>query len=113
MWRETCWFSKRRFGLNVDLGLCVHWRQNWLAVHHACTFKNIEGKPVLGEEEPIPLMLYGDPQNVMEGSEVLHGEFPLEDRYGLLQKCCARCGEDNVINVKKQLYRIYAELEDE
>jgi hypothetical protein len=32
-------------------------------------------------------MLYGDLQKVMEGSEVLHGEFLLEDRYGVLQKC--------------------------
>jgi hypothetical protein len=24
----------------------------------------------------------------MDGFEILHGEFSLEDRYGLLQKCC-------------------------
>jgi hypothetical protein len=42
----------------------------------------------------------------MEGPEILHGEFLLESRYGLLQKCCAGCGEDNVINVKQQVYRI-------
>jgi hypothetical protein len=37
---------------------------------------------------------------MMEGPEILHGEFLLEGRYGLLQKYCAGCGEDNVINVK-------------
>jgi hypothetical protein len=36
------------------------------------------------EEEFICLMLYGDPQKVMERSEVIHDEFPLEDRYGVL-----------------------------
>jgi hypothetical protein len=51
-------------------------------------------------------MLYGDPQEMMDGPEILHGEFPLEDRYGLMYKCCARCGEDNVINIKKQVYYI-------
>jgi hypothetical protein len=44
----------------------------------------------------------------MEGPEILHGEFPLEGRYGVLQKYCAECGENNVINVKQQVYRIYA-----
>jgi hypothetical protein len=68
--------------------------------------KNIKSKLALSEEEPINLMLYGDPQKVMEGSEVLHGKFSLEGRYGVLQKCCAGCGEDNVINVKQQVYRI-------
>jgi hypothetical protein len=45
-------------------------------------------------------MLYRDPQKVMEGSEVLHGDFPLEGRYRVMQKCCVGCGEDNVINIK-------------
>jgi hypothetical protein len=49
----------------------------------------------------------------MEGSEVLHGEFPLEGRYGVMQKCCAGCGEDNVINVKQHVYYICATPEDE
>jgi hypothetical protein len=37
----------------------------------------------------------------MEVLEVLHDEFPLEGRYGVLQKCCAGCSEGNVINVKQ------------
>jgi hypothetical protein len=49
---------------------------------------------------------------MMEGSEVLHGEFLLEGRYGLLQNCCTRCGEDNVINVKQQVYRICVTTKD-
>jgi hypothetical protein len=53
-------------------------------------------------------MLYGDPEKVMEGSEVLHDEFLLEGRYALLQKCCIGCDEDNAINIKQQVYRIYA-----
>jgi hypothetical protein len=50
---------------------------------------------------------------MMEGPEILHGEFLLEGRYGLLQKCCAGCGEDNVINIKQQVYRMYATPKDE
>jgi hypothetical protein len=46
-------------------------------------------------------MLYGDSQKMMEGSKVLHDEFPVEGRYGLLHKYYARCSEDNVINVKQ------------
>jgi hypothetical protein len=37
---------------------------------------------------------------MMEGPEIFHGEFPLEGRYGPLQKCCFGDGEDNVIDVK-------------
>jgi hypothetical protein len=50
---------------------------------------------------------------MMEGLEILHGEFLLEGRYGTLQKCCVRGDKDNVINVKQQAYRICAALEDE
>jgi hypothetical protein len=70
-------------------------------VNNASLLKNIESKLMLSEEEPVWLMLYGDSQKMMEGSKILHDEFPLEGRYGLLQKCCAGCGEDNVINVKQ------------
>jgi hypothetical protein len=107
------WISNRRPGFVGDLGMCVHHRQNKLVVHHASTLKNIESKLTLSEEEHIRLMLYEDSQIVLVGSEVLHDKFPLEDRYGLLQKCCARCDEDNVINVKKQVYRICAMSEGE
>jgi hypothetical protein len=58
---------------------------------------------MLSEEEPVHLMLYRDSQKMMEGSKVLHGQFPLESKYGLLQKCCGGCGEDDVINVKQQV----------
>jgi hypothetical protein len=40
------------------------------------------------------------PQEVVKRAEVLHSEFPLEGRYGVLQERCARCGENNVINIK-------------
>jgi hypothetical protein len=50
---------------------------------------------------------------MVKRDEVLHGEFPLESRYGLLQKRCARCGEHNVINIKQQVYHIGATVEDE
>jgi hypothetical protein len=45
--------------------------------------------------------------------EVLHGEFPLESWYGVLQERCARCGEHNVINIKQQVYHVGATAEDE
>jgi hypothetical protein len=43
---------------------------------------------------------------MIEGPEILHDEFPLECKYGMLQKCCAGCNEDNIINIKQQVYRI-------
>jgi hypothetical protein len=58
---EVSWISNRRPELSGDLGLRVHRCQNWFAVHHASSLKNIESKLTLSEEEPISLMLYGDP----------------------------------------------------
>jgi hypothetical protein len=50
---------------------------------------------------------------MVKRAEVLHGEFPLERRYGVLQERCARCGEHNVINIKQQVYRVGAVVENE
>jgi hypothetical protein len=41
---EVSQISNRRPRLGVDLGLCAHRYQNWLAVHHANSLKNIERK---------------------------------------------------------------------
>jgi hypothetical protein len=106
--------SNRRLELSGDLGMCAQRCQNQLAVHHASSLKNIKSKLMLSEEESVRLMLYGDSQKMMEGSEmVFHGVFPLEGRYGLLHKCFVECGEDNVINVKQQVYCICATSKDE
>jgi hypothetical protein len=45
--------------------------------------------------------------------EVLHGQFPLQDRYGVLQEHCARYDKHNVINIKQQVYHIGAVAEGE
>jgi hypothetical protein len=107
---EVSQISSRRPGLNRDFGLCVHRRRNQLVVHHASSLKNIESKLTMSEEEPVHPMLYEDSQKMTERPEILHGEFLLEDRYGLLQKCC---GEDIIINVKQQVYCICAAPENE
>jgi hypothetical protein len=36
--------SNMRPGLSGDLGMYVHQRRNWLAVHHASSLKNIKSK---------------------------------------------------------------------
>jgi hypothetical protein len=81
---EVSRISNRRPRLGGDLGLRVHRCRNRLAVHHACSLKNIESKQMLSEEEPVSLMYYGDSKEMMEGPRILHGEFLLEGRYGLL-----------------------------
>jgi hypothetical protein len=50
---------------------------------------------------------------MMKRVEVLHGEFPLEDRYGVLQERCVRCDEHIVINIKQQVYHIGVAVKDE
>jgi hypothetical protein len=58
-------------------------------------------------------MLYRDPQKIVKRVEVLHSEFPLGVRYGVLQDRCGRCGDHNIINIKQQVYRIGTMAEDE
>jgi hypothetical protein len=93
------WISNGRPRLGSDLGICVYDCQNRPIVYHSNTLKDIKSILVLSDKGFACLMLYGAPQKVMEGSEVLHGDFPLEGRYGMLQKCCTGCGEDNAINM--------------
>jgi hypothetical protein len=81
---EVSQINNRSPQLSGDLGLRVHRCRNRFAIHHVSSLKNIEGKLTLSEEEPSHLMLYGDSQKMMEGLEIIHGEFPLEGRYGLL-----------------------------
>jgi hypothetical protein len=96
-----------------DLGLRVHGHRDRLVVHHTSALKDVESELALSKEESICLMLYIDPQKMMKRADVLHGESPLEGRYGVLQEHCARCNKRNVINIKQQLYRIGAVAEDE
>jgi hypothetical protein len=49
--------NNRRPRLGEDHGLRVHRCQNWLAVHHTSSLRNVESKLMLSEEEPISLML--------------------------------------------------------
>jgi hypothetical protein len=58
---EVSQINNRRPGLGGDLGLRVHRCRSRFAVHHASSLKNIESKLTLSEEEPVNLMLYGDP----------------------------------------------------
>jgi hypothetical protein len=78
--------SNRKLGSSGYIGLRVHEDQDWLAVHHVSALKDVESELALSEEESICLMLYGDPQKVVKRFEVLHDEFPLEGRYGMLQE---------------------------
>jgi hypothetical protein len=89
-----------------DLGLRVHGCRDRLVVHHAGVLKDVESELRLSEEESIDLMLYRDPQKMVKKVDILHDKFPLEDKYGVLQERCARCGEHNIINIKQQVYRI-------
>jgi hypothetical protein len=110
---EVSRISNRRPGGGGDLDLHVHGRRDWLTFHHASALKDVESELVLSEEESIGLMLYGDPQKVVKRSDVLHGELPLEGRYGVLQERCAKCNEHNVTNIKQQVYCIGAVAVDE
>jgi hypothetical protein len=98
---ELSQISNRRPKSSRDFGLCVHGHRDRLAVHHASMLKDVESELALSEEESVCLMLYGDPLKMVKRAEVLHSEFLLEGRYGVLQEHCARCNEHNVINIKQ------------
>jgi hypothetical protein len=104
--------SSKMPGSGRDHSLHVHVCRDWLAVHHVSALKDVERELALSEKESTCLMQYRDPQNIVKRVEVLHGEFLLEGRYGVLQERCATCGEHNVISIKQQVYHIGAVAED-
>jgi hypothetical protein len=110
---ELSQISNRRPESGRDLGLRVHGHRDRFAVYHGSVLKDVESNLALSEKESIYLMLYEDPQKMVKMADVLHGEFSLERRYGVLQECCAGCGEYNIINIEQQVYRIGAVAEDE
>jgi hypothetical protein len=81
---ELSRISNKRTRSGGDLGIRVHGRRDRLAVHHSSALKNIKSELALSEEESIDLMMYEDPQKMVKGGEILHDEFPLESRYGVL-----------------------------
>jgi hypothetical protein len=67
-----------------DLGLRVHRCGAGHAVPHASMLNDIPSVLVLVEEEVIMLHLRGDAQEVVERTQVFHGELPLESCSGIL-----------------------------
>jgi hypothetical protein len=79
---ELSWISNMRHGSGGDLGLHVHGRRDQFTVHHTSTLKDIESELVLSEEESICMMLYGDPQKMVEKS------FMVNCRLSTNMVCC-------------------------
>jgi hypothetical protein len=63
--------------------------------------KDVKKVLAFQEEDPVWSLLHRDPQKVMEGSEIFHGELPLEGRYSVLHEHYVRCCKDDVINIKQ------------
>jgi hypothetical protein len=49
----------------------------------------------------------------MKQPEVLHSKLPLQDSDGATQKLRTGCDQNNIINIKEQIYHVWAATEDE
>jgi hypothetical protein len=67
---------------------------------------------VLVHEDVVVSLLHRDTQEVVEWSQVLHGEFLLEDCSGTLQKLRVQGNEDDV-GVEEQVYNVSVAVVDE
>jgi hypothetical protein len=65
------------------------------------------------EEHPIWMVLDGDGEEVMKLHEVLHSILPLQGSGGAAQKLRTGCGQNNIINIKEQIYHVWAATKDE
>lgn len=83
-----------------DLGLGVHGCRARLAVHHASALEDVESILALREEDPIGALLHGNPQEVMKGPEVLHGELPVKSGDGLPKEVYTGGRQNDVINIE-------------
>jgi hypothetical protein len=73
-------------GVSGGLALSVDWRGAGLAVAHASTLKDIPSVLALVEEEVVGSLLHRDAEEVVDGTEVLHGKLLLESRSGMLKQ---------------------------
>jgi uncharacterized protein YqgV (UPF0045/DUF77 family) len=68
---------------------------------------------VLAEEQSVRTVLDGDAEEVMKRLEVLHSKLPLQGSDGTAQKLRTGCGQNNIINIKEQIYHVWAATENE
>jgi hypothetical protein len=65
------------------------------------------------EEQPSRTMLDGDAKEVMKWLEVLHSKLSLQGSDGVAQKLQTGRGQNNIMNIKEQIYHVWAVMEDE
>jgi hypothetical protein len=65
------------------------------------------------KEQPSRTMLDGDAKEVMKWLEVLHSKLSLQGSDGVAQKLQTGRGQNNIMNIKEQIYHVWAVMEDE
>jgi hypothetical protein len=63
-------------------------------------FEDVKHVGALMEKQTSRTMLDGDAKEVVKRPKVFHGEFPLKSGNGMTQELRARCGQDDIINIK-------------
>jgi hypothetical protein len=96
-----------------ELRLSVDRRGAGLAVGHASPLQYVDGVLALMEEETLGLALGGDAEEVVEGSQFLHRELPLQGDDRALKKVSGGCREHNVVDVEQKEDGVVAASLDE
>ncbi|XP_044374846.1 BTB/POZ and MATH domain-containing protein 2-like [Triticum aestivum] len=96
-----------------ELAVRVNRRGQWLAGRHVGALEQLLSIFLLGEEEAVCRAGDGDPEEVVEGAEVLHGELAGELALQLLKKRRQRGCEDDVVYVEEEVGVTRAAMEHE
>jgi hypothetical protein len=89
----------KRHRVVSQLRLEVDWSRTRLAVRHDCQLEDVKRVGALVEEQLVWTTLDSDAEEVVKRPEVLHGLFSLKSGNSAMQKLCAGCSQDDIINI--------------
>jgi hypothetical protein len=93
--------SHRRAGVGGDLALSVHQSRAGITISHASSLEDVNSVLALVEEQALGLTLNSDPQDVVQLTQVLHGEFLLKRGDDVPQEVEGGGREDDVVDVEE------------
>lgn len=94
------------------LALSVHRSRARLTVSHASAIEDVDDVLVLVEKQALGPALHGDPQEVVQLTQVLHRELLLEGGDDTPQEFVRGGRGDDVIDIEEAVRRVQATIED-
>jgi hypothetical protein len=93
--------SHRRAIVGADLALSVHQSHAGIAISHASALEDVDGVLTLVEEQALGSTLDGDPQEMVQLTQILHRKLLLQGGDDASQKAEGGGHENDVVDVEE------------